>query len=98
MDTTFFLHPKADWQRRYEAVRAAFVERLGARAVAQRFGYKRSYVYLLRHLFKSGKLDFAEPTPAGMAARHRVPREIRDKICAWRRSHLSAGDITQLLS
>jgi hypothetical protein len=98
MDASFFKHPRADWQRRYEAVRASFVDRLGADAVAQRFGYKPSYVYLLRHLFKSGKLDFAEPIPEGKAARHRVPREIREKICSWRRAPLSAGEIAQVLS
>jgi len=98
MDASFFKHPRADWQRRYEAVRASFVDRLGADAVAQRFGYKPSYVYLLRHLFKAGKLDFAEPIPEGKAARHRVPREIREKICSWRRTRLSAGEIAQVLS
>lgn len=98
MDASFFIHPKADWQRRYEAVRASFVERLGAQAVAQRFGYKRSYVYLLRHLFKTEKLDFAEPTPEGRAARRRVPRVVREKVCSWRKSNLSAGEIVQLLN
>jgi hypothetical protein len=61
MDASFFKHPKAAWQRRYEAVRAAFVERLSAQAIAQRFGYKKSYIYLLRHLFSTGKLK-ALPT------------------------------------
>jgi len=98
MDASFFAHPKIDWQRRYEAMRASFLERRGAKAVARRFGYKPSYVYLLRHLFSTGKLDFAEPAPEGKAARHRVPREVRDKICAWRRGNLSAGEIAQLLS
>jgi hypothetical protein len=97
-DASFFAHPKADWQRRYEAVRASFVERLGAAAVAQRFGYKPGYVYLLRHLFKTGKLDFAEPVAEGKVARHRVPRAVREKIAAWRRHNLSAGEIAQLLS
>ena len=98
MDSSFFRHPKADWQRRYEAVRASFLERLPAEAVAQRFRYKKSYVYLLRHLFSTGKLDFAEPLPEGMAARRSVSREVREKICTARRANLSAGDIVQLLS
>ena len=54
MDASYFKFPKADWQRRYEALRASFIERLSAGAVAQRFGYKKSYVYLLRHLFNTG--------------------------------------------
>lgn len=101
MDATFFTHPKTDWQRRYEALRAAYVDRLSAKAIAQRFGYKSSYVYLLRHLFKKGKLDFSEPVvqeDSGKTIRRRVSREVREKICSWRKSDLSAGDITQLLS
>lgn len=98
MDASYFRLPKADWQRRYEAVRASFLERLPAQAVAQRFGYKKGYVYLLRHLFSTGKLDFAEPLPEGKAGRWRVSRETRDKICTARRSALSAGEIAQVLS
>jgi transposase len=94
----YFTHPKADWQRRYEALRASFVERLSAEAVAQRFGYKRAYVNLLRHLFSKGKLDLSEPLPEGRASRYRVSAEVRRKIRSWREKRLSAGDITQLLS
>ncbi|MBI4678006.1 MAG: transposase [Elusimicrobia bacterium] len=98
MDHSYFKFPKADWQRRYEALRASFLERIPAGAVALRFGYKKAYVYLLRHLFKTDKLDFAEPLPEGKAARWRVSREIREKICTARRANLSAGEIAQILS
>ena len=43
-DTEFFTHPVHDWQRRYEALRASFVERLPARIIADRFGYSQDYV------------------------------------------------------
>ena len=36
-DENFFLRPVHEWQRRYEALRASFVERLPARIVAERF-------------------------------------------------------------
>jgi transposase len=97
-DESFFTRPIAEWQRRYEAVRASFVERLPARAIAERFGFSAGYVRLLRHQFRHGKLDFAEPAPEGKAARRRVSAEVRGKIVAWRRKRLSAGEITQLLS
>jgi transposase len=97
-DATFFTNPVFPWQRRYEAVRALVVERQPARIVAERFGYRLSYVYLLRHLFKTGRLDFAEPVPEGKAQRHRVSAEVRRKIRAWREKRLSAGEIAQLLS
>jgi len=97
-DATFFTHPHADWQRRYEALRASFVDRLPAAAVSDRFGYKPGYVRLLRHLFRTGKFDFHEPPEEGKAARRRVPRSVRDKIRTWRERRLSAGEIAQLLS
>src|SRR3990170_1992553 len=78
-DATFFTHPVADWQRRYEALRASFVERLPAAAIADRFGYRPGYVRLLRHLFRTGKVDIHEPPVEGKSARRRVSREVRDK-------------------
>jgi hypothetical protein len=53
-------------------------------------------VHLLRHLFRSGNVDFSEVPPPGR--RPRVPPAIRTKICAWRVQHLSAGEIAQLLA
>lgn len=95
-DAADFLHPTTEWQRRYEALRASFVERLPARVVGERFGYAAGYVHLLRHLFRHGKIDFSEAPPSGR--RSRVPPAVRTKICAWRGQHLSAGEIAQLLS
>jgi len=97
-DITYFTQPAHSWQRRYEALRASFVERMPAQAVADRFGYTPEYIRLLRHMFKHEKIDFSEPVPEGKIARRRVTTEIRRKIRAWREKQLSAGEITQLLS
>lgn len=97
-DETFFLHPIHDWQRRYEALRASFVDRLPANVVAERFGYSVPYVHLLRHLFTREKIDFSEPVPEGKTRRQRIDAGLRVKICNWREHRLSAGEITQLLS
>ncbi len=97
-DASYFIIPIHDWQRRYEALRASFVERLPAKAVADRFGYSTAYVHLLRHQFIHEKIDFSEPVTEGKVARRRVNAELRKKIRLWRERHLSAGEITQLLS
>jgi hypothetical protein len=97
-DATFFTHPTPDWQRRYEALRASFVDRLPARIVAQRFHYSPPYVRLLRHLFTSGKLDFSEPVPEGLTARRRIDAATRQKIKTYRTHQLSSGDIVECLS
>ena len=94
----YFLHPTHDWQKRYEALRASFVERLPAKVVAERFGYSQSYVNLLRHQFIHEKIDFSEPVPEGKVKRHKVDAKTRQMICNWREHNLSAGEITQLLS
>jgi transposase len=96
-DATYFTNPAQEWQRRYEALRASFVDRLPAQAVAQRFAYSVAYVHLLRHQFKTGKIDFSEPVLEG-STRYRVSADTRRKICAWREKELSAGEIAQLLS
>jgi len=97
-DATFFTRPKAAWQRRYEALRASFVERLPDRIVAERYGYSPSYVSLLRHQFRHGKIDLAEPTAEGKAARHKVDAGTRRKIVELRQKRLSAGEINELLT
>jgi hypothetical protein len=92
------LHPTDPWQRRYEALRASFVDRSSAASVGARFGFTPAYVNLLRHLFKTGKIDFGEPPAEGQLARRVISPEIRDKIREWRKQKLSAGDIAELLS
>jgi len=96
-DASFFTHPRVDWQKRYEALRASFVERLPAHIVADRFGYTTSYIHLLRHQFKHGKLDFAEPPAESATRRRRVSADTRQKIRSWREQRLSAAEITELL-
>jgi len=97
MDETFFTRPTHPWQKRYEALRASFVERVPARAVAERFGYTVQYVHLLRHNFKKGRIDFRQLAPEGETKWWRVTAEVRQKICEWRGHRLSAREIAQLL-
>jgi hypothetical protein len=97
-DAKFFIHPQFEWQRRYEALRAMFVERLSHKAVAARFGYTPGYMRLLRHQFVQGKIDLAEPVAEGTTQRRRVSAQTRAKIIDWRKQMLSPGQIAELLS
>lgn len=97
-DEKYFLYPDHEWQKRYEALRASFVERLPAKVVADRYGYSQSYVNLLRHQFIHGKIDFSEPVAEGKAKRRKVDTVTRSKIRNMREHNLSAGEIAQLLS
>ena len=97
-EADFFIHPTTAWQRRYEALRACFVERLPDRIVAERFGYSPGYVSLLRHQFRHGKIDFSEPVADDKTARRKIGAEARQKITCWRQKQLSAGEIAELLA
>ncbi len=97
-DEKYFIHPGTDWQRRYEALRASFVERIPDKVAADRFGYTNGYFRVLKHNFRHGKLDFSEPVQDGERSRPQVTGEIRRKIRKWRVASLSAGQITELLS
>jgi transposase len=96
-DASFFKKPAYEWQRRYEALRASFVDQLPAKVVADRFGYTPAYVRLLKHLFKHEKIELSEPLPEGKVSRRRVTADVRGKIRTWRERKLSAAEITQLL-
>ena len=97
-DQKYFTQPRFEWQRRYEALRACFVERLPCKVVADRFGYSPGYIRVLRHQFTHGKIDFSEPNPEGKIARRRVSAQTRRKIIEYRQNDLSSGQITELLS
>jgi transposase len=96
-DATFFTHPTTDWQRRYEALRAAFVDRLSDSLIAERFGYSKGYVSQLRHKFRHGGIEFSEPTAEGKTPRRKVNQSTREKIVQCREKKLSAGEIAEVL-
>ena len=96
-DANYFTHPTADWQRRYEALRAAFVDRLPDKIIAERFGYSPGYVNQLRFQFRHGKIDFSEPTTDDKTKRRKVNKTAREKIVQWRQKELSAGEIAEEL-
>lgn len=96
-DANFFTKPVDKWQRKYEALRASFVERLPDHIVAERFGLSVGYLRVLRHQFRHEKIDFAEAVAEGSRPRRRIDAATRQKIVAWRQRELSAGDIAQLL-
>ena len=96
-DATFFTKPEADWQRRYEALRASFVDRIPDQLVAERFGYSPGYINQLRHQFRHGKIDIYDPVGEGKTERRKVNTRIRQKIVEWRKKYLSGGEIAELL-
>jgi hypothetical protein len=71
-DANFFTKPVDKWQRKYEALRASFVERLPDRIVAGRFGLSVGHLRVLRHQFRHGKIDFSEAVAEAGHPRRRI--------------------------
>ncbi len=92
----FFLRPANPNQRRYEALRAYFVEGLSPQQVAARLGYSlNSFTSLLRD-FRAGRLNlFALPQPGPKSA----PRKeaARPQVVKLRRQGLSVYEIAEAL-
>lgn len=96
----FFTAPQQVNQRRYEALRAFFVDGLSHAEVAGRFGYTRGTMIALVRDYRAGKLDlFAParkpgPAPGTAPAKERV----RGRVIALRRQGLSAYEISAHLA
>jgi transposase len=96
----FFTAPAQVNHRRYEALRAYFVEGLTHAEVAERFGYTRWAMVALVRQYRAGTLDLFAPArkpgpPPGVApAKDRV----RGRVIALRRQGQSAYEISAHLA
>jgi hypothetical protein len=94
----YFTAPSGAGQRRYEALRAYFMEDATAAEVADRFGYSTASVHQMATLLRTGKLDpFAETKPGPKGPR-KATGEVRDKVLALRAEDRSIGEIAEALA
>jgi hypothetical protein len=93
-----FLTPSNTAHRRYEALRAYFVENLSSQQAADRFGYTPGSFRGLVHQFRQnpGQSFFAARRAAANEAVRPDPR--RQKVVALRKQNLSVYDISQALA
>lgn len=94
----YFLKPANVNQRRYEALRAYFVEGLPSAEAARRFGYTPGSFRVLTHQFRQ---DPARPffLPSAREARpHGKQNRLRDEVVALRKQNLSIYDISRAVS
>jgi hypothetical protein len=97
-----YLAPETARQRKYEALRACFVERLPIPDVARRFGYTAGTLHVMCSKFrKQPSVDFLFPPPSVPARETPRPASRRDalqaKIVALRKQNLSIYDIAAAL-
>jgi transposase len=93
----FFLEPANPTHRRYEALRAYFVDHLPSAEVARRFGYSAGSFRVLTHQFRQyPDRPFFLPPQRGPQTSAKTDR-VRDKVVALRKQNLSIYDISRVL-
>jgi hypothetical protein len=94
----FFTEPSGPAQRRYEAMRAYFVDELPAAAVADQFGYSTASVHQMATLLRTGRMRLfadARPGPKGPA---KATGPVREKVLALRARGLPVTQIAAILT
>ena len=96
-ESKFFLVPKTPMQRKYEALRAYFVDQHPSQVVAKEFGYTVGSFRVLCHSFRNDpeKLFFLETRPGPKFAPKRD--QARERVIALRKQNYSTEDISLLL-
>ena len=93
----YFAEPTVPAQRRYEALRAYFVDEVPAAEVAERFGYSTSTLHQLAAELRAGRSEFfrdSKPGPKGPRKTHTV----RDRVLKLRASDASVSEIAAALA
>jgi transposase len=95
--TKFFLEPANSTHRRYEALRAYYVEGLPSAEAAKRFGYTPGSFRVLCHEFaKNPQREFFLTPAKGPQASPKVDK-VREEVIALRKQNLSIYDISRTL-
>src|SRR5271169_2340154 len=93
----FFVSPGEPLQRRYEALRAYFVEEAPASEVGRRFGYTPATVLQLASELRAGRTEFFRSSKPGPKGPRKAGR-VRDRVLALRAQDLSVTEIAQRLA
>jgi hypothetical protein len=94
----YFLQPARATQRRYEALRAYFVEELPASQVADQFGYSTASVHQMATLLRSGKLQLFADSKPGPKGPRKATGQLREQVLALRAGDHSVTEIAQALT
>jgi hypothetical protein len=93
----YFTEPSEPAQRRYEALRAYFVDGLPAAEVGGRFGYSQANVHQMASELRAGRAGFFRSSKPGPRGAHKATR-IRDRVLELRAGDLSVTEIAQALT
>jgi len=94
----FFTEPSGAAQRRYEAMRAYFVDEQPAARVAGQFGYSTASVHQMATLLRSGRMRLFADTRPGPKGPVKATGPVRDRVMALRARHLAVTQIAAILT
>jgi len=93
----YFSQPAEPAQRRYEALRAYFVDGLQASEVAARFGYSAANVHQMASDLRAGRAAFFRDSKPGPRGPRKADR-VRDRVLALRARDRSVEEIAAELT
>jgi transposase len=94
----FFLAPAGASQRRYEALRAYFVDGMPAAEVADRFGYSTASVHQMATLLRKGKLALFTDARPGPKGPRKATGQLRARVLGLRAAGHSVTEIAAALT
>jgi hypothetical protein len=93
----YFREPAEPAQRRYEALRAYFVEGLSAAAAGAQFGYSPANVHQMASELRAGRAAFFRESRPGPKGPRKAGR-IRERVLALRANDRSVSEIASALT
>jgi transposase len=89
----YFLTPAGASQRRYEALRANFVDDMPAAEVADRFGYSTASIHQMASLLRQGRLTLFAGTRPGPKGPRKATGQLRARVLELRAAGHSVTEI-----
>jgi transposase len=94
----YFTAPAGTAQRRYEALRAYFLDGMPAAEVADRFGYSTASVHQMATLLRKGRLSLFAETKPGPKGPRKVTGQVRTRVLELRSGGHSVTEIAATLA
>jgi transposase len=94
----YFTAPATAAQRRYEALRAYFLDEMPAAEVADRFGYSTASVHQMATLLRAGRLSLFAETKPGPKGPRKVTGTVRARVLQLRAGGHSVSEIAEALT
>ena len=94
----YFTEPASSAQRRYEALRAYFLDEMPAAEAADRFGYSTASIHQMATLLRKGRLNLFAETRPGPKGPRKATGQLRARALELRAAGHSVTEIAAALT